>query len=60
MLEGREDKTLSILELQEKEYASANIVGIFVAVVLSVPLLLILIFIVWQILIDVGFDVSPR
>ena len=44
----------------EREYTTAEKVGIIVAVLLGIPVLLMILLIVWQIFIDLGFDVAHR
>ena len=44
----------------ERKYTIPELIGIGIAVVAGVPLLLILVLIIWQILISLGFDVAPR
>lgn len=44
----------------EKRYTAAEKIGIAIAVILGIPVLLIILLVVWQILIDLGFDVAPR
>ena len=56
----KEDEPLSIIELQKKEYSVFEIIGIAIAVTLSIPVFFILILFIWQIFIAVGLDVAPR
>lgn len=44
----------------KREYTTAEIIGIVVAVLLGIPVLLIILLIIWEILIALEFDVAPR
>jgi hypothetical protein len=42
------------------KYTTAEKIGIVIAIILGLPVLLLILLIVWQILISLGFDLAPR
>ncbi len=55
-----ENDISSIISNTEKRYSVFEITGISIVIISSIPVVFVLIFVAWQILINVGLDVAPR